>query len=190
MTLCLSKNGPEFPSALVDSVLAGEVVFLCGTGISAPQLPDFKRLVECTYEALDVKKTDSEQSAFDLGRFEEVLGSLSRRMSDPDAVRRTVSNLLAVPKHPALDQHRTILRLSRNLDNRIAVVTTNFDTLLERAVHEEMPEEKLRDLSFAGQALPAPGSPSFSGIIHIHGRLADPTLQLEPTPLVLRMSRN
>ena len=185
MTLCLSKNGPEFPSALVDSVLAGEVVFLCGTGISAPQLPDFKRLVECTYEALDVKKTDSEQSAFDLGRFEEVLGSLSRRMSDPDAVRRTVSNLLAVPKHPALDQHRTILRLSRDLDNRIAVVTTNFDTLLERAVHEEMPEEKLRDLSFAGQALPAPGSPSFSGIIHIHGRLADPTLQLESTPLVL-----
>ena len=90
-----------------------------------------------------------------------------------------------MPEHPALDQHRTILRLSRDLDNRIAVVTTNFDTLLERAVHEVMPEEKLRDLSFAGQALPAPGSPSFSGIIHIHGRLADPTLQLEPTPLVL-----
>ena len=185
MTLCLSKNGPEFPSALVDSVLAGEVVFLCGTGISAPQLPDFKRLVECTYEALDDKKTDSEQSAFDLGRFEEVLGSLSRRMSDPDAVRRTISNLLAVPKHPNLDQHRTILRLSRDLDNRISVVTTNFDTLLERAVGEVVPQATPRDLSFAGQALPAPGSRSFSGIIHIHGRLADPTLQLEPTPLVL-----
>ena len=186
MTLRISENGPEFPSALVDSVLAGEVVFLCGTGISAPQLPDFKHLVERTYEALlTVDKTNSEQSAFNQGRFEEVLGSLSRRMSDPDAVRHTVSNLLAVPEHPALDQHRTILRLSRDLDNRIAVVTTNFDTLLERAVHEEMPEEKLRDLSFAGQALPAPGSPSFSGIIHIHGRLADPTLQLEPTPLVL-----
>ena len=58
MTLRLSKNGPEFPSALVDSVLAGEVVFLCGTGISAPQLPDFKGLVERTYAALTVGKTN------------------------------------------------------------------------------------------------------------------------------------
>ena len=185
MTLRISENGPEFPSALVDSVLAGEVVFLCGTGISAPQLPDFKHLVERTYEALTVDKTNSEQSAFNQGRFEEVLGSLSRRLSDPDAVRRTVSNLLAVPEHPTLDQHRTILRLSRDLDNQISVVTTNFDTLLERAVREVVPGETPRDLSFAGQALPAPGSPSFSGIIHIHGRLADPTLQLERTPLVL-----
>ena len=42
-----------------------------------------------------------------------------------------------------------------------------------------------RDISFAGQALPAPGSPAFSGIIHIHGRLADSSLGLEQTPLVL-----
>ena len=162
VTLCLSKNGPEFPSALVDSVLAGEVVFLCGTGISTPQLPDFKRLVERTYEALTtVEKTNSEQSALNQGRFEEVLGSLSRRLSDPDAVRRTVSNLLAVPEHPSLDQHRTILRLSRDLDNRISVVTTNFDTLLERAVGEVVPGATPRDLSFAGQALPAPGSCAF-----------------------------
>ena len=185
MTLRISENGPEFPSALIDSVLAGEVVFLCGTGISAPQLPDFKGLVERTYEALTVEKTNSEQSAFKQGRFEEVLGSLGRRLSDSDAVRHTVSNLLAVPGHPNLDQHRTILRLSRDLDNRISIVTTNFDTLLEQAVGEMVPEATPRDLSFAGQALPAPGSPSFSGIIHIHGRLADPTLQLEPTPLVL-----
>ena len=118
MTLRLSENGPEFPSALVDSVLAGEVVFLCGTGVSAPQLPDFRRLVEQTYEALTVEKTKSEQRAFSQGRFEEVLGSLSRRLSDTDAVIRTVSNILAVPEHPTLDQHRTILRLSRDLDNR------------------------------------------------------------------------
>ena len=98
---------------------------------------------------------------------------------------RTVSELLAVPDHPNLSQHRTIVRLSRDLDNRISVVTTNFDTLLERAAAEVMPSETARDISFAGQALPAPGSPSFSGIIHIHGRLADISLGLERTPLVL-----
>ena len=177
MPLCFSTDGPEFPNAFVDSLLAGDVVFLCGAGVSAPQMPDFGRLVENTYVALSVEKTDSEKSAFEKDLFEEVLGSLSRRLSDPSAVMRTVSELLAVPDHPNLSQHRTIVRLSRDLNNRISVVTTNFDTLLERAA--------ARDISFSGQALPAPGSPSFSGIIHIHGRLADSSLGLELTPLVI-----
>ncbi|MDE0330240.1 MAG: SIR2 family protein [Nitrospinae bacterium] len=185
MTLRFSNGGPEFPGELIDSLLAGEVVFLCGTGVSAPQMPDFEKLVERTYKLLAIERTDSEQNAFDLGRFEEVLGSLSRRLANPHAVTRTVSELLAVPDHPRLDQHRTILRLSRDHDNRITVVTTNFDTLLERAAVEVMPNEPPRDFSFAGQALPAPGSSSFSGIIHIHGRLADHEIGLEHTPLVL-----
>ena len=184
MTLRLSNGGPEFPGELIDSLLAGEVVFLCGTGVSAPQMPDFRQLVERTYETLAIERTDSEQYAFEAGRFEEVLGSLSRRLANPQAVTRMVSELLAVPDHPRLEQHRTILRLSRNLDNRITVVTTNFDTLFERAAVEVMPNETLRNFSFAGQALPAPGSSFFSGVIHIHGRLADHEIGLEHTPLV------
>ena len=148
-------------------------------------MPGFRRLVESTYKTLGVKRTPSEQKAFRKLAFEEVLGTLSRRLSDPYAVTRTVSKLLTVPDHPSLNQHRTILRLSRDLDNRISVVTTNFDTLLERAATELIPSETARGISFAGQALPAPGSPSFSGIIHIHGRLADSSLGLEHTPLVL-----
>ena len=185
MSLRFSNDGPKFPNEFIDSLLAGEVVFLCGTGVSAPQMPGFRGLVERTYEALGLERTDSEQSAFDKGLFEEVLGALSRRLSDPYAVTRTVSELLTVPDHPILDQHRSILRLSRDLDNRISVVTTNFDTLMERAIAEVMPSETPRDISFAGQALPTPGSPTFSGIIHIHGRLADGLLGLEPTPLVI-----
>ena len=185
MALRFSNDGPKFPNEFIDSLLAGEVVFLCGTGVSAPQMPGFRGLVERTYEALGLERTDSEQSAFDKGLFEEVLGALSRRLSDPYAVTRTVSELLTVPDHPILDQHRSILRLSRDLDNRISVVTTNFETLLERAAAEEMSNETPRNVSFAGQALPTPGSPTFSGIIHIHGRLADGLLGLEPTPLVI-----
>ena len=185
MSLRFSNDGPEFPNEFVDSLLAGDMVFLCGAGVSAPQMPDFGRLVESTYETLEVERTDSEKSAFEKDLFEEVLGSLSRQLADPYAVVRTVSELLAVPDHPSLSQHRTIVRLSHDLDNRISVVTTNFDTLLERAAAEVMPSETARDISFAGQALPAPGSPSFSGIIHIHGRLADIPLGLERTPLVL-----
>ena len=148
-------------------------------------MPDFQRLVERTYQTLGVEKTASEQSAFEDDRFEEVLGSLSRRLAEPESVTRTVSKLLAVPEEPHLDQHRTILRLSRDLDNRISVVTTNFDTLLERAASEASPNKTPGDISFAGQALPVPGSPSFWGIVHIHGRLADADLKLEHSQLVL-----
>lgn len=129
--------------------------------------------------------TESEQHAFDQGHFEEVLGSLGRRLSDPDEVTRTVSDLLAVPDDPNLNQHHTVLRLSRDLDNRISVVTTNFDTLLERAILDRSSEVTPRSVSFAGQALPAPGTPPFFGIIHIHGRLVDADLGLESSPLVL-----
>ena len=184
-TLRFSDDGPEVPADFVDALLAGDVIFLCGTGVSAPQMPDFPQLVEHTYRRLAVERTDSEQFSFDQGRFEEVLGSLSRRLSDPDELTRTVSDLLAVPDVPNLDQQRTILRLSRDLDNRISVVTTNFDTLLERAATTILPETPPRHISFAGQALPVPGSASFSGIIHIHGRLRDADLDLEASPLVL-----
>ena len=185
MALRFSEKGPEFPSALVDALLGGEVIFLCGAGISAPQIPDFEQLVECTYECLAVERKEAEQKLFKQRRFEEVLGALSRRLSDPDEMIQTVSNLLTVPKHPSLEQHRTILRLSRDLDNQISVVTTNFDTLLERALPVVFPEGSSRDISFAGQSLPSPGSSTFSGIIHIHGRIADSSLGLEPTPLIL-----
>ena len=162
MALRNSENGPEFQDGFLDSLLAGDVIFLCGTGVSSPQMPDFRRLVERTCELLDVERTASEELAFGEGRFEEVLGSLSRRLSDPQAVTNTVSGLLAAPDNPILDQHRTILRLSRNLDNQVCVVTTNFDTLLERAMPTLKPGEIPRNSSFAGQALPAPGSASFS----------------------------
>lgn len=184
MTLSFSNDGPDFPDEFVDAILGGEVVFLCGTGVSAPQMPGFRSLVERTYEALSVEKTESEQRAFAEDRYEEVLGSLSRRLSDPYAVTRKVSEILRVPEKPILHQHCTILRLSRDLDNRISVVTTNFDTLLERAAADMLGETPTIG-SFAGQALPAPGSPSFAGIIHIHGLLRDHKLDLEQTPLVL-----
>lgn len=184
-TLSFSEDGPDFPGDFVDSLLAGDVIFLCGTGVSAPQMPNFRQLVEDTYSKIGVDMTDSERHSFSQGRFEEVLGSLSRQLSDPDRVTATVSNLLAVPDDPELDQHRTILRLSRDLDNRISVVTTNFDTLLERAAVKEFTNDEIANISFAGQSIPAPGSAAFSGIIHIHGRLADRALELESTPLVL-----
>ncbi len=53
-------------------------MFLCGAGVSAPQLPDFEKLVRQTYERLGFALEGSEKKAFDEGRYEEVLGALDR----------------------------------------------------------------------------------------------------------------
>ena len=134
MSLHFSNDGPEFPNEFIESLLVGEVVFLCGTGVSAPQMPGFRRLVQSTYEVLGVERTGSEQSAFDKGLFEEVLGTLSRRLSDPYAVTRTVSELLTVPDHPSLTQHRTILRLSRQARRPLATTAQDDQLLLEQKI--------------------------------------------------------
>lgn len=186
MSLRFSDHGPEFPSALIDDLMSGEVVFLCGAGISAPQIPDFKLLVDRVYADLGMEMDRSEKCSYCRGSYEEVLGALSRRVADPKAMHRTVAEILQVPSAPNLDQHRTILRLSRDLGNRVTVVTTNFDTLLERAL--DQPKSEIRSQSFAGQSLPAPGRADFGGIIHIHGRLSDAELDVDATQLVLTSS--
>ena len=183
LALRFSDHGPEFPPALIDALMAGEVVFLCGTGISAPQLPDFRSLVDQTFARLGVEMDASERRSYEKLRFEEVLGALGRRLADPEAMVRAVSELLKVPAVPRLDQHRTVLQLSRDQSNRVLIVTTNFDTLLEHALGQ--PTAMVQPQSFAGQSLPAPGGTGFAGIIHLHGRLVDPTLNLDATPMVL-----
>ncbi len=164
MTLRFSEHGPVFPSKLVDALMAGEVVFLCGAGVSAPQLHGFQKLVDLTFERLNVEMSTSEANAYNGGRFEEVLGSLERRLAEAGRMVRAVSDLLSVPDEPELDHHATLLRLSRDLENRILIVTTNFDTLLERASSAVAPDPVPAKISFAGQSLPAPSSAEFSGV--------------------------
>ncbi|MCP3732568.1 SIR2 family protein [Sphingomonas sp. MG17] len=98
---------------------------------------------------------------------------------------RSVVALLQPPAEVDLSHHTTILRLSRDLENRPAIVTTNFDTLIERAFLQTEDAPTVRALSFAGQDLPPPGAAGFGGIIHIHGRIADQAIELEETPLVV-----
>ena len=185
MALQFSPHGPAFPSQLVDALLAGDVVFLCGAGVSAPQLPGFGGLVKSCFADLNVQMSPSEKQAFDDYRYEEVLGSLGRRIVDPTLMTKSIVKLLQPPVDLDLDNHRTILRLSRNMENQPTIVTTNFDTLIENALLDSVKAGSIRTHSFAGQDLPAPGSAGFDGIIHLHGRLADEDLDLEETSLVV-----
>ncbi|MHB8286678.1 MAG: SIR2 family protein, partial [Caulobacteraceae bacterium] len=170
---------------MVNAMLAGEVVFVCGAGVSAPQLPNFKDLVLRVFSKVGAEFEPGEKLSFDIPRYEEVLGSLARRLVHPRRMYEAAEEILAPPAGPDLTRHRMLLRLSRNLDNRISLVTTNFDPLFERAISECDGKEKALRASVAGQALPPPGSEDFAGVIHLHGRMVDPILGLSRTPLVL-----
>lgn len=184
MGLKFSEDGPEFPRDLVDALFDGSAIFLCGAGVSAPQLPGFEALVNQAYEKIGTPPSVSEHRSMKDGRYEEALGSLSRRLSDKNKMHSTVRALLHI-ENPNLSNHHTLLRLSRNLENRLGLITTNFDTLFERAIAEHESVEYARISSFSGQALPLPGSKDFHGVIHLHGRNEDALLNLSETPLVL-----
>lgn len=185
MSIRFSAEGPAFPETLVDALLAGEVVFLCGAGVSAPQLPGFGDLVQQCFARLNLEWSESELASSEAGRFEEVLGSLSRRIVNPRDMTRALVDLLQAPTAADYTNHTTILRLSRDLDNHPLIVTTKFDTMIEKALHNTDNVVNVQGLSFAGQDLPAPGSADFRGIIHLHGRIADDTVGLHQTPLVV-----
>jgi len=180
-----SENGPEFPAELIDQLIAGEVVFLCGAGVSAPQLPGFQKLVDDIYEKLGEKRTAGEDAAYSEQRFEECLGSLSRRLSRPDDVLDATTEILKVSGQKPSSNHDIIVRLSRDEAGRPSVVTTNFDTLFERALSRSRSRAVASEASTAGQNIPAPGTERFHGIIHLHGRLADTSLRLPATDLIL-----
>lgn len=184
-SLQFTSKGPKFPGHLVNAMINGDVVFLCGAGISAPQLPSFYELVNECFIRLRLEKSAAEENSFCAGRYEEVLGSLSRRIVDPNELSRVIAEILDTEDAPDLFHHHTILRLSRMIDNQPLVVTTNFDTLLEQALFEREKLEDVQATSFAGQSMPSPGGADFGGIIHLHGRIANDRLGLNATPLVV-----
>ncbi|PYE31963.1 SIR2-like protein [Rhizobium sp. PP-WC-1G-195] len=177
--------GPDFPEDLINSLLEGDVVFLCGAGVSAPQLPNFENLVRQVYASVGEERTPAEEHAFSVGRYEEALGALARRLVRADDVIDATAEILRVPAEPDITHHTLILRLSRDGIGRPAVVTTNFDTFFERSLMQSYSPEFATAESAAGQDIPAPGSSRFHGIVHLHGRLSDPQLGLSQTELVL-----
>src|ERR1700730_1577058 len=103
MALRFSEDGPEFPNTLVDSLLLGEVVFICGAGVSTPQLPGFRGLLNRVYDLVDVDVEGAERLSINAERYEEALGTLARRLANPQAVYDAVANVLKVPVLPKLE---------------------------------------------------------------------------------------
>lgn len=182
------EDGADIPDDLIRAVTAGTAIFLCGAGVSMRvNLPSFKRLTEQVYDRLVEKHSNefAEHHAFQRGEYDRALRSLEKRThrpGTPSRVRTAVSLLLSAPSGIALDDHLALLQLSRDAVGRPRILTTNFDTLFERAADAA----GLTPVgSHAGKSIPKPGGPIDYGILHLHGRVQDSTLGLTESELIL-----
>jgi len=181
------EQGADIPDELIRAVTEGSATFLCGAGVSfRVNLPSFKLLTERVYALLGEAADDepAERNAIESKQYDRALRSLEKRThrpGTPSPVRGAVARVLAPPA-VAFPDHLALLQLSRDVDGRPRLLTTNFDTLFERAANGA---GMLDVPSYAGVSMPRAGGERDHGILHLHGRITDDTLDLAPTDLIL-----
>jgi NAD-dependent SIR2 family protein deacetylase len=134
------EDGADIQEDLIRAVGHGSATFLCGAGVSfRVGLPSFQKLTADIYARLG-ESPDSEaaeRDAIDRKEYDRALRSLEKRTHRPGTssrVRGTTAELLTAPAATFPD-HLALLKLSRDSDGRPRLLTTNFDTLFERAAH-------------------------------------------------------
>jgi hypothetical protein len=194
-------GGPDIPSELVAAQEKGQTIFVCGAGVSRTVgLPLFRGLVEGVYNYLGedwrlypAEREGMRQGGQLEGQYDRVLRCLERRLAGSnlprnrgmrERIRTAVRHVLAAPANANLSNHLALLELSRDAEGRNRLLTTNFDTLFERAWFDE---HNSAIPTHALMAMPQPKVAACTGVLHPHGRLADPRPELNAleTDLVL-----
>ncbi|CAN7724300.1 SIR2 family protein [Pseudomonas umsongensis] len=199
--ISLGAGLAAIPERLLLAHARGQVLFICGAGISKPaNLPDFRELVVDVYEKLDpsihavlsklqrdacdhwekeISHLNDPQKAevkrFIAGDFDVVLGMLERRLDGrtrgDSRVRHAVAERLRAGNNQPAPIHRALMRLA-DRGGAVTIVTTNFDQLLEHAGKRRGSTVQ----SYSLGAIPRPTRQlDFAGVLHIHG-------VLEPQP--------
>lgn len=166
-------NGPDIPDALLQAHEEGRVVFFCGAGISCPAgLPGFKTLVETIYELTGTTMEQPEKDAFSRFQYDAVLDQLERRLPGRRRAMRAVLREALKPglrRKGAVDTHMALIRLARDREGEVRLVTTNFDRLFLRAAKRM----KLKLNTYAAPMLPVPKRSRWNGVVHLHGLLPE-----------------
>lgn len=191
----LGEGLASIPIELLSDQAQGKVLFIVGAGVSKNSgLPSFRELVVETYKLRDstvhealrnlaekfVFKPDAfrdfrpdqqaEIQAFCNGEYDVALGLLERRQffesREKTGVLSAVAQILGRGALPS-NVHESIIRLS-DRGTGLAVVTTNFDLLLEAAAKKVGKTQQTYSL---GEIMRPSLRPEFSGILHIHGAL-------------------
>ena len=171
--------GPAIPDILLDERDAGNVVFLCGAGVSIPAgMPNFLDLARHVTGEVD-PPSDSEirralQTYDETGppaaewyrpSLDRVFQRLYQQYGREQVVKIVWKKLNEPPKSQR--HHRIIARLSANAEGDPQIVTTNFDRLFEAALGKQEIRRYEPPMYPDLRHVPA------TGITYLHGRLAD-----------------
>jgi len=196
--ISLGEGLASIPIELLQAQATGGILFIVGAGVSQNSgLPSFRNLVVKTYKNLDLAVYNhiqnledprsfipeeypdlnpsqlAEVKAFINNEYDLTLGLLERRYFFESRlktrVRSTVASILYDQKVKPSSLHEDIIKLS-DRGTGLAVITTNFDVLLEEAAKKLKKPQRTYSL---GEIMRPSFSPEFSGILHIHGT-ADP----------------
>jgi SIR2-like domain len=191
-----TQHGPSIPNDLLDARDAGEVVFLCGAGISIPAgLPDFFNLTIEVAHRLGVEPESTIGQMIETERknrttgsaayphqsipFDRIFTLLVREFGVAQVESRVVA-ALTPSRRPKLEGHRSLLDIARGPDGRQRLITTNFDRLFQKA------QPRLR--CYAPPHFPdLARRDGFDGVVHLHSLIpAGTTTRIdEPLGLVL-----
>lgn len=160
----------EIPASLRHAHEDGNVVFFCGAGVSAAAgLPTFKQLVATLRDQhLQIPEQAGESQAYNRDLFDRYLHLLELRIGTT-TLRRAVLNIVdsqVTPPSPT-PTHRLLLELSRTHHSELHLVTTNFDTLFERASAGVLPPI---NIDSAPRLHLSPDGP-WDSLVYLHGRV-------------------
>ena len=169
-------SGLNIPDELLEERDKGNVVFLCGAGVSYPAgMPNFLGLARYVVEELGtpqdapsrkmLSRWDDEDVPEDARpSLDQIFNLLQQEYTADEIDYRIVKRLKTKPR-TCVSTHETILRLSKGTDGTPQIVTTNFDLLFERAAGRKLK-------TYVPPALPdlANGQP-LKGLVYLHGRI-------------------
>ncbi|ENM5907335.1 hypothetical protein LPR20_003498, partial [Vibrio mimicus] len=166
------KNGPDVPEKLLQAHEEGRVVFFCGAGISFPaKLPGFSGLVWDLYNQLGITPDVVQEQALKAGQFDTAVSLLESVKPTNEwrrDVRKTMANLLKpdLSSQKSTLTHKALLELSTTHEDKIRLITTNFDRVFEHVAREE----SLDIASYKAPLLPIPKN-RWNGLVYLHGLL-------------------
>lgn len=173
--LRFTECGPSIPDELLSARDRGDVVFLCGAGVSMPAgLPSFAGLTKRVLDELGVSPEHEAWRAVGPADgqgpavpFDRAFDLLERDYGSAE-VKRQVEGALQ-PTTPERGHHAVVARLSTNAVGRPRVVTTNFDRLF----HDVETLACLR--AWTPRAFPDLSlTEDWDGVVHLHGAVGDP----------------
>ena len=133
-------NGLNIPDELLEARDQGNVVFLCGAGVSYPAgMPDFLELAKYVVEEQGAPQDAQSRKMLSMWDNKDVpegarpsldqIFNLLQQEYAAGEIDYLIAKRLKTKPRTCVSTHETILRLSKGADGKPQIVTTNFDLL-------------------------------------------------------------